>query len=39
VPWIYLAGLLLAVGMAITIAGLGMLRSTRQPAMAVLQDL
>jgi len=39
VPWTYLAGLLVAVGAAIAMAGVGMLRSTRRPAMAILRDL
>jgi putative ABC transport system permease protein len=39
VPWGYLAGLLLAVGAAIAIAGSAMLRAIRRPAMAVLRDL
>ena len=39
VPWGYLAGLLLAVGVAIAIAGSAMLRAIRRPAMAVLRDL
>jgi putative ABC transport system permease protein len=39
VPWRYLAGLLLAVGVAIAIAGSAMLRAIRRPAMAVLRDL
>ena len=39
VPWTYFAGLLGAVGVAIAVAGIGMLRSTRRPAMAILRDL
>jgi putative ABC transport system permease protein len=39
VPWPYLVGLLVAVGVAIAVAGAGMLRATRRPAMAVLRDL
>ena len=39
VPWGYLAGLLLAVGVAVAIAGSTMLRAIRRPAMAVLRDL
>ncbi|MDP9331186.1 MAG: FtsX-like permease family protein [Actinomycetota bacterium] len=39
IPWTYLAGLLLAVGAAITIAGVGMLAATRRPAMTLLRDL
>jgi len=39
VPWGYLAGLLLAVGVAISVAGSAMLRAIRRPAMAVLRDL
>jgi putative ABC transport system permease protein len=39
VPWSYLVGLLAAVGVAIAIAGAGMLRASRRPAMAVLRDL
>jgi len=39
VPWSYLVGLLVAVGAAIAIAGAGMLRATRRPAMAILRDL
>jgi putative ABC transport system permease protein len=39
VPWTYLAGLLLAVSVSIAVAGIGMLRSTRRPAMAILRDL
>ncbi|MDP9302068.1 MAG: FtsX-like permease family protein [Actinomycetota bacterium] len=39
VPWTYLAGLLVAVGAAIAVAGAGMLRAIRRPAMAILRDL
>jgi len=39
VPWPYLGGLLVAVGAAIVVAGVGMLRATRRPAMSVLRDL
>jgi len=39
VPWAYLAALLIAVTAAIAVAGAGMLRATRRPAMAVLRDL
>ena len=38
-PWAYFAGLLVAVGLAVAIAGIGMLRSTRRPAMTILRDL
>ena len=39
VPWGYLAGLLAATAIAITMAGVGMLRATRRPAMTMLRDL
>ncbi len=39
VPWAYLTGLLVAVGIAIAGAGSGMLRAIRRPAMAALRDL
>jgi putative ABC transport system permease protein len=39
VPWTYLAGLLVAVGLAVAIAGIGMLRSVRRPTMTILRDL
>ena len=39
VPWTYLAGLLVAVSAAIAVAGAGMLRAIRRPAMAILRDL
>ncbi|MEP6759462.1 MAG: FtsX-like permease family protein [Actinomycetota bacterium] len=39
VPWAYLTGLLVAVGAAIAVAGVGMLRATRKPSMAILRDL
>jgi len=39
VPWSYLVALLVAVGAAIAVAGFGMLRATRRPAMALLRDL
>jgi putative ABC transport system permease protein len=39
VPWSYLAALLVAVSAAIAVAGAGMLRAIRRPAMAILRDL
>ena len=39
VPWAYLAGLLVAVSAAIAVAGAGMLRAIRRPAMPILRDL
>ena len=39
VPWSYLAALLVAVSVAIAVAGAGMLRAIRRPAMAILRDL
>jgi putative ABC transport system permease protein len=39
VPWSYLAALLVAVSAAIAVAGAGMLRAIRHPAMAILRDL
>jgi putative ABC transport system permease protein len=39
VPWSYLAVLLVAVSAAIAVAGAGMLRAIRRPAMAILRDL
>ena len=39
VPWAYLAALLVAVSAAIALAGAGMLRAVRRPAMAILRDL
>jgi len=39
IPWAYLAVLLVAVSAAIAVAGAGMLRAVRRPAMAILRDL
>jgi putative ABC transport system permease protein len=39
VPWAYLAALLVAVAAAIAVAGAGMLRAIRRPAMTILRDL
>jgi len=39
VPWAYLAALLVAVSAALAVAGVGMLRAIRRPAMAILRDL
>jgi putative ABC transport system permease protein len=39
IPWAYLAALLAAVAAAVAVAGVGMLRATRRPAMELLRDL
>jgi putative ABC transport system permease protein len=39
VPWAFVAGLLASVGAAIAVAGVGMLRATRRPAMTIIRDL
>jgi putative ABC transport system permease protein len=39
IPWLYLAGLLLATTTAILVAGGGMLKATRRPTMAIMRDL
>ncbi|MEO8476787.1 MAG: FtsX-like permease family protein [Actinomycetota bacterium] len=39
IPWMYLAGLLLATTIAILVAGGGMLRATRRPSMTIMRDL
>lgn len=39
IPWGYLSGLLAATAIAVMVAGTGMLRATRRPAMEILRDL
>ncbi len=39
IPWGYLTGLLGATALAVIVAGTGMLRATRRPAMVILRDL
>jgi putative ABC transport system permease protein len=39
IPWVYLGGLLAATAASMLVAGGGMLRATRRPAMTILRDL
>jgi hypothetical protein len=39
VPWTFLTGLLVAIGGAIAVAGVGMVAATRRPATTLLRDL